>query len=87
LIIAWIIKVTSNNMVPAYYLMTACLIGVVAMVFVKDTSGKALRGSAPAVEEKHEIPDILEEPKEALWWKDEKINIDKKIEEAESEQE
>ncbi|MBP1934343.1 glycine betaine/L-proline transporter ProP [Ammoniphilus resinae] len=81
LIMAWMIKVTENRMVPAYYLMATCLIGVVAMSFVKETSGRALRGSAPAVEEKHEIADILDEPKEALWWKEEKAKLDERVDE------
>jgi MHS family proline/betaine transporter-like MFS transporter len=85
LVTAWLIKVTGNKMVPAYYIMAACLIGIVTMFFVKETTGKALRGSAPAVEEKHEIADILEDPQEALWWKEEKINIDEKAAESENE--
>lgn len=85
LVMAWLIKVTGNPMVPAYYIMAACLIGIVTMIFVKDTTGKALRGSAPAVEEKHEIADILENPQEAIWWKEEKITIDEKIADSDNE--
>jgi MFS transporter, MHS family, proline/betaine transporter len=59
-------------MVPAYSLIGACLIGVAAMIFVKETSGKSLRGSAPAVESKHEIPAVLKDPNKALWWQEEK---------------
>ncbi|GIN84592.1 MFS transporter [Heyndrickxia sporothermodurans] len=85
LVMSWLIKITENQMVPAYYIMAACLIGIVTMFFVKDTTGKALRGSAPAVEEKQEIAEILEDPGEALWWKEEKINIDEKVAESENE--
>jgi MHS family proline/betaine transporter-like MFS transporter len=85
LVTAWLIKVTGNQMIPAYYIMAACLIGIVTMFFVKETTGKALRGSAPAVEEKHEIANILEDPQEALWWKEEKINIEEKVAESENE--
>ncbi|MEK6459626.1 glycine betaine/L-proline transporter ProP [Heyndrickxia faecalis] len=84
LVMAWLIKTTNNQMVPAYYIMAACLIGVLTMFFVKDTTGKALRGSAPAVEEKHEIAKILEDPHEALWWKEEKGNIEEKASELEN---
>ncbi|PZE19905.1 MFS transporter [Paenibacillus xerothermodurans] len=80
LIVAWLINVTGNRMVPAYYLVATCLIGVVATYFVKETAGRPLRGSPPAVEEKHEIQEILEEPAEALWWQEEKNKIDKKTE-------
>ncbi|MGE6258395.1 glycine betaine/L-proline transporter ProP [Heyndrickxia sporothermodurans] len=85
LVMSWLIKITENQMVPAYYIMAACLIGILTMFFVKDTTGKALRGSAPAVEEKQEIAEILEDPGEALWWKEEKINIDEKVAESENE--
>lgn len=85
LMMSWLIKITENQMVPAYYIMAACLIGIVTMFFVKDTTGRALRGSAPAVEEKQEIAEILEDPGEALWWKEEKINIDEKVAESENE--
>ncbi|MBS4175593.1 glycine betaine/L-proline transporter ProP [Bacillus sp. FJAT-49736] len=85
LVLSWLIEVTDNKMVPAYYIMAACLIGVITMIFVKETTGKALRGSAPAVEEKNEVAEILENPQEAIWWKEEKINIDEKIAESENE--
>jgi MHS family proline/betaine transporter-like MFS transporter len=84
LLVAWLIKVTSNRMVPAYYLIFASIIGIVIVTyFVKDTSGKPLRGSPPAVAEKHEIKDILEEPEESLWWTEEKKELDEKIEKSE----
>jgi MHS family proline/betaine transporter-like MFS transporter len=83
LVVAWLIQVTTNHMVPAYYLMVACLIGIVATYFIKETSGKPLRGSLPAVEEKYEVQDILDVPEEALWWQEEKNKIDAKIEESE----
>lgn len=82
LVVAWLIKETTNRMVPAYYLIVSCLIGFVVTFFVKETSGKPLRGSMPAVAEIHEIHEILEEPESALWWKEEKSKIDKKIEAA-----
>lgn len=86
LVMSWLIKVTGNPMVPAYYTMAACFIGLVTMFFVKETTGKALRGSAPAVEEKHEIADIMEDPKEALWWRDERNNILDKVAESKKEE-
>lgn len=85
LVMSWLIKITENPMVPAYYIMAACIIGILTMFFVKETTGKALRGSAPAVEEKQEVVEILEDPGEALWWKEEKINIEEKIADSENE--
>jgi MHS family proline/betaine transporter-like MFS transporter len=82
LVVAWLIKITTDPLIPAYYLIGASFIGILVVTyFVKDTSGKPLRGSPPAVEEKHEIEGILKHPEEALWWKEEKNKIDEKIEE------
>ncbi|HET7579852.1 MAG TPA: MFS transporter [Bacillales bacterium] len=75
LVIAWLISQTGTHLIPAYYLVFACLIGFfVVTYFVKETSGRPLRGSPPAVEEKHEIPDVLEDPEEALWWREERMH-------------
>lgn len=77
LVMAWLINLTMNRLVPAYFLIGTSIIGFVAVtLWVTETSGKALRGSTPAVEEKNEIPEILEEPEEALWWQEERAKID-----------
>lgn len=81
LLVSWLISKTMNEMVPAYYLIFASVIGIIVVtIFVKETSGKALRGSPPAVAEKAEIKEILEEPEEALWWHDERKEIEERIE-------
>ncbi|GGA29184.1 MFS transporter [Psychrobacillus lasiicapitis] len=81
LLVSWLISKTANEMIPAYYAILASIVGlVVVTIFLKDTSGKALRGSPPAVEEKAEIKEILEEPEEALWWHEEKKVIEERIE-------
>jgi MFS transporter, MHS family, proline/betaine transporter len=85
LLMTWLDQVTGNHMVPAYYLVVSCLIGIAAMIFVKETSGKSLRGSAPAVESKNEIPAVLKDLNKALWWKEEKIKIDEKLEDSKTE--
>ncbi|MFF7256182.1 hypothetical protein [Streptomyces microflavus] len=41
---------TGNEMVPAYYLMVAGVIGLVATFFLHETAGRPLRGSGPMVE-------------------------------------
>jgi len=87
LVISWLISKTMNEMVPAYYLIFASIIGIIVVtIFLKDSSGKALRGSPPAVEEKAEIKEILEEPEEALWWHDEKKEIEERIENSSDDQ-
>src|SRR5690606_25987203 len=81
LLISWLISLTSIQLIPAYYLIFASLIGIVVVtLFLKNTSGKPLRGSPPAVAEKDEIKEVIEEMDETLWWNDEKQKIDKKIE-------
>ncbi|WP_085524349.1 MFS transporter [Tuberibacillus sp. Marseille-P3662] len=83
LLVSWLINAMSNRMVPAYYLIFASLIGIMVVTYlVKDTSGKPLRGSMPAVAEKEDIEEVIEEPEEALWWEEEKHEIDQRIEES-----
>ncbi|MFC4619465.1 MFS transporter [Camelliibacillus cellulosilyticus] len=87
LVISWLINLTGSKLMPAYYMIFASLIGIVVVsFFLKETSGRPLRGSAPAVEEKHEVREVLENPKEALWWREEKKQIDAKIEDPKPEQ-
>jgi MFS transporter, MHS family, proline/betaine transporter len=72
LVVAWLVGVTKNNMIPAYFLMAVCLFGlIIVTLFVKETAGRSLRGSMPAVEDPKEIDEILKNPAEALWWKEE----------------
>ncbi|MCQ6267611.1 MFS transporter [Fictibacillus sp. WQ 8-8] len=72
LIVAWLVKETNNKLLPAYYLMAVCTIGIVVVAFfVKETAGRSLRGSLPAVEDPGEIKEILQDPDEALWWEEE----------------
>lgn len=76
LVVSWLINVTMSRLVPAYYIIAASIVGLlIVAIFVKETSGKSLRGQAPAVEEQHEIKDVMEDPEEALWWKEEKSEI------------
>ncbi|MET0190312.1 MAG: MFS transporter [Pseudonocardia sediminis] len=35
---------TGDNLFPAYYMMGACVIGMIAMLFLKETKGASLRG-------------------------------------------
>lgn len=82
LLISWLISVTAINLMPAFYLIFASLIGIVVVtLFLKNTSGKPLRGSPPAVTEKQEIREVIEESDETLWWGEEKRRIDRKMEE------
>ena len=86
LLIAWLINLTANQLIPAFYLIFASLIGIVVVtLFLKNTSGKPLRGSPPAVTENQEIKQVIEDLDEELWWGEEKHKIDEKIEETNTE--
>ncbi|MGI5127166.1 MFS transporter [Pseudonocardia sp. CA-107938] len=39
-----LIKATGNNLVPAFYMMGSCVVGMVALWFVVETKGASLRG-------------------------------------------
>jgi MHS family proline/betaine transporter-like MFS transporter len=41
----WLISETGSSMVPAYYMMAACVVGAVALRHVVETAGHSLRGS------------------------------------------
>ncbi|MFD6422568.1 MFS transporter, partial [Streptomyces sp. NPDC060198] len=47
---AGLVEATGNDMVPAYYLMVAGVIGLVSTLFLHETAGRPLRGSGPMVE-------------------------------------
>lgn len=84
LVVAWLIHLTANRMVPAYYLIFSCVIGLVVLtIFVKDTSGRPLRGSPPAVASDAEIAEALKESDESLWWREERKEIEERIKEDE----
>jgi MHS family proline/betaine transporter-like MFS transporter len=41
----WLIRVTNSNLVPAYFMMGACIVGGIALLFVVETAGHSLRGT------------------------------------------
>ncbi|MGU3435789.1 MFS transporter [Actinomycetes bacterium M1A6_2h] len=40
----WLIEATGNDLVPAFYMMAACVVGLIALRFVTETAGASLRG-------------------------------------------
>jgi MHS family proline/betaine transporter-like MFS transporter len=42
---AWLIGRTGNELVPAYVMMGACVVGAIALLFVVETAGRSLRGT------------------------------------------
>lgn len=41
---SWLIRLTGDTMFPAYYMIAACIIGMIALCFMKETAGQSLRG-------------------------------------------
>jgi len=41
---SWLITVTGDPITPAYYMMGACVVGMIALCFVIETAGQSLRG-------------------------------------------
>ncbi|MEU7135037.1 glycine betaine/L-proline transporter ProP [Streptomyces sp. NPDC046261] len=50
LAVSALLEATRDEMIPAYYLMAAGVIGFVSAFFLHETAGKPLRGSGPMVE-------------------------------------
>ena len=40
---AWLTEVTGNPMMPAYYMMFGCVVGLIALAYSKDRTGKPMR--------------------------------------------
>lgn len=59
LVTAWLVQTTGDHLVPAYYLMAAAGIGLFTMLFVRETAGRPLRGSPPAVTSRSEARALL----------------------------
>ena len=41
----WLINLTGDDLVPAYVMMAACLVGAVSLFYVVETAGCSLRGT------------------------------------------
>ncbi len=42
---SWLIGVTGDTAIPAYYMMGACAVGAVSLLFLVETAGQSLRGT------------------------------------------
>jgi MHS family proline/betaine transporter-like MFS transporter len=49
LVAEWLVRLTGNDYMPAYYAMLAALIGLLAVLLMHETSGRPLEGSAPTL--------------------------------------
>lgn len=50
LITSALVSATGNNLVPAFYLIASGVVGLIAVVFLRESARKPLRGSAPQVD-------------------------------------
>lgn len=53
-----LVTATGNTLIPAYYLMVAGAVGVVAVAFTPEPAGRRLPGSAPTVGSEEEARDL-----------------------------
>ncbi|MER8032432.1 glycine betaine/L-proline transporter ProP [Streptomyces bauhiniae] len=60
LVITYLISVFHTNLMPAYYATAAAVVGVVAVLCMKETANKPLAGSPPAVETEKEAAEIVQ---------------------------
>lgn len=61
LIAAWLTEITKDIMMPAYYLMVVAVIGLLAILFTKESANKPLRGATPAASDRVEAKQLLQE--------------------------
>ena len=43
---SWLITRTGDQLMPAYYMMASCIVGMVALRFTVETAGRSLRGAS-----------------------------------------
>ncbi|MEU7424879.1 glycine betaine/L-proline transporter ProP [Streptomyces sp. NPDC040750] len=60
LVITALISVFGTNLVPAYYATAAAVVGVVAVLCMKETANKPLAGSPPSVETEEEAAELVQ---------------------------
>jgi MFS transporter, MHS family, proline/betaine transporter len=58
-VVTWLISVTGNDLMPAYYSTVAALIGMVAVFFMRETARQPLEGSPPAVSTPEEAAGLV----------------------------
>ncbi|GEL04531.1 MFS transporter [Rummeliibacillus sp. G93] len=73
LVASYLVHATKNPLSPAIYLMVISIIGFVIFTWLfRDTSGRPLKGSFPAVDSRKEFKEVLDQdPDDVLWWQSE----------------
>ncbi|MGL4979232.1 MAG: MFS transporter, partial [Plesiomonas sp.] len=73
-IVAWLVDMTHNLYVPAYYLMVIAVIGLVTGILMKETANKPLKGATPAASDRKEAKELLQEQYDTIEQKIDAIN-------------
>lgn len=58
---AWLVEVTDNLMLPAFYLMVASIIGLVTSLYLPETANRPLRGDTPNASNPREARALLQQ--------------------------
>lgn len=57
--VAWLVTITNNSYMPAFYLMAVSIIGMFTAFTMPETANKPLRGATPTASDKEEAKEIL----------------------------
>lgn len=74
MILAWLVELTENLYMPAYYLMIVAVIGLITGLYMKETANKPLRGAPPAASDRMEAKALLQKTYDSIEQKVEDIN-------------
>lgn len=71
---AWLVEISGDLYMPAYYLMVVAIIGIITGIVMKETANKPLRGATPAASDLEEAKEILQEHHDNIEQKIEDLN-------------
>lgn len=72
---AWLVEVTQNLYMPAYYLMAIAVVGLITGILMKETANLPLKGATPAASDKAEARALLQEQYDTIEQKIEALNV------------
>lgn len=72
---AWLVEVTHNLYMPAYYLMVIAVVGLITGILMKETANLPLKGATPAASDKAEARELLQEQYDTIEQKIEALNV------------
>lgn len=72
---AWLVEVTQNLYMPAYYLMAIAVVGLITGILMKETANLPLKGATPAASDKAEARELLQEQYDNIEQKIEALNV------------